>query len=304
MFKKIVFATSATSSCEAASRVAFNLTKRYQSELAIVNVFGIPSRGYSQVVTDLRTGDEVALHEDHIACVTEEIKQIYGQHVDADPTCKIKIVPGIPHTEILRCARKMDAELIVMGANTSHEDYNKRNHRHIVGRTLQGVTKSARCPVLIIGRPAASFWGDISNIVFASDFSKAANSAFQFAFKLARTFKCRLNFFHAIDISADPFRIMKNQEEIEDNIRSARLTIQEKYIRNLADFKDYDIDVWEGIPYVEIVKYGREKFADLIVMAHHTSKLSPEKALFGSTVAQVVLRANCPVISINHPDKI
>ena len=59
----------------------------------------------------------------------------------------------------------------------------------------------------------------------------------------------------------------------------------------------------EGTPYVEILKLAREKQGDLIVMAHHTREIDPEKALLGSTVEQVVLRSACPVASVNHPDK-
>ncbi|HSO20122.1 MAG TPA: universal stress protein, partial [Desulfosarcina sp.] len=58
-----------------------------------------------------------------------------------------------------------------------------------------------------------------------------------------------------------------------------------------------------GTPYVEILKFAREKQADLIVMAHHTREIDPEQALLGSTVEQVVLRSSCPVTSVNHPDK-
>jgi nucleotide-binding universal stress UspA family protein len=39
-------------------------------------------------------------------------------------------------------------------------------------------------------------------------------------------------------------------------------------------------------------------------MAHHTRDIDPEQALLGSTVEQVVLRAACPVASVNHPDKV
>jgi nucleotide-binding universal stress UspA family protein len=66
----------------------------------------------------------------------------------------------------------------------------------------------------------------------------------------------------------------------------------------------YEVEIWEGIPYVEILKYQREVQGDLIVMAHHTREIDPEKALLGSTVEQVVLRASCPVASVNHPDKV
>jgi len=80
--------------------------------------------------------------------------------------------------------------------------------------------------------------------------------------------------------------------------------IREKYVWQMDGFKNYEIDVWEGIPYVEIVKFAREKQSDLIIMAHHTHEIDPEKAAFGSTLEQVLLRAGCPVASVNRPDKI
>jgi nucleotide-binding universal stress UspA family protein len=69
-------------------------------------------------------------------------------------------------------------------------------------------------------------------------------------------------------------------------------------------YDNYEIEVREGIPYVEILKFAREKTGDLIVMAHHTRDIDPEKAVLGSTVEQVVLRSACPVASVNHPDKV
>ncbi|RPJ70574.1 MAG: hypothetical protein EHM15_11605, partial [Desulfobacteraceae bacterium] len=47
-----------------------------------------------------------------------------------------------------------------------------------------------------------------------------------------------------------------------------------------------------------------DRQADLIVMAHHAREIDPEEAELGSTVEQVVLRAACPVASVNHPDKV
>jgi len=59
MFKKILFATTASPSCDHAARVAFDMAKRYDSELTVFHVLGIPSRGYSQYVKDVRTGETV-----------------------------------------------------------------------------------------------------------------------------------------------------------------------------------------------------------------------------------------------------
>jgi nucleotide-binding universal stress UspA family protein len=69
-------------------------------------------------------------------------------------------------------------------------------------------------------------------------------------------------------------------------------------------FDNYEIEIWEGVPYVEILKFAREKDGDLIILAHHTKEIDPEKALLGSTVEQVVLRATQPVASVNRPDRV
>jgi nucleotide-binding universal stress UspA family protein len=280
------------------------MAKRYSAEIVAINVFGVPDRSFSRTVTDIRTGDKVDLNDDSVKEIKGKLKSLYAKQVKDYKDCAFEVLEGIPHTEILRMARKKGIDLIIMGARTDHDEAEASRHRQIAGRTLQGVARTARCPVLVIGRPAASFWGGISNIVFGTDFSKASNSAFQFSLKLAETFNCSLQIFHAIDISSDPFEITKSQEIIDDRIREVREKIRKKYVSKMKNFTNYEVDVWEGTPYVEIVKYSREKFADLIVLAHHTKKIGPESAVMGTTLEQVVLRSNCPVISVNHPDKI
>jgi nucleotide-binding universal stress UspA family protein len=98
--------------------------------------------------------------------------------------------------------------------------------------------------------------------------------------------------------------VVIDQVEIENRIKAAKEKIEKRYIAKLNGYDNYSIEVREGIPYVEILKFAREKTGDLIVMAHHTKEVDPEKAVLGSTVEQVVLRSACPVASVNHPDKV
>jgi nucleotide-binding universal stress UspA family protein len=95
-----------------------------------------------------------------------------------------------------------------------------------------------------------------------------------------------------------------SQNEIEEKIKAARKKMEDLYIPKMLDYDNYEIEVWEGIPYVEILKFSRERNGDLIVMAHHAREIDPENAILGSTVEQVVLRASCPVASVNRPDKV
>ncbi len=304
MFDKILFATTATPTCDNAAHVAFDLTKKYNAEMTVFHVYGMPSRGFSTTVTDARTGEEEHADSDYEEWVKEELKNTYSTQLAECKSCQVETRIGVPHTEILRTARKMDADLIVMGAHSRQEDPGATRYRSIVGSTMQRVAKGARCPVLIISRPCTTCLWYFSNIIFGTDFSKASDAAFKFALKLCKEIGAKLYLFHALDLSSVHAGTVLEQTEVEDRLKEAREKIEKKYISQMKDFDNYEVEVWEGIPYVEVLKYAREKNSDLIIMAHHTRDVEPEQAELGRTVEQVVLRASCPVASVNRPDKV
>ncbi len=304
MFKKILFATTASPTCDNAAKVAFDLETKWEAKLFVLHVLGIPTRGFSPFVTDVRTGETEAVDPDYIEWVKEEMKNTYGDLLKYGTDVEIDAVLGVPHREILRKARKEDVDMIIMGAHTRQEDIGATRYRSVVGSTMQRVAKAARCPVVIISRPCTTCWKLFSNIVFGTDFSKASDYAFLWAFKLAKEVGAALHIFHACDIHTGAAGRVESQEEIEAKIQEAKKKIDERYVSKLGGYEKYTVEIWEGTPYVEILKFSREKQGDLIVMAHHTREIDPEEALLGSTVEQVVLRASCPVASVNHPDKV
>jgi nucleotide-binding universal stress UspA family protein len=303
MFKKILFATTASPVCDHAAKVAFDLELKWDARLIVFHVLGIPTRGYSPFVTDVRTGDQEQVDADYVDWVKEEMQNTYGELLKDSENVVLETAVGLPHREILRKAREEDVDLIVMGAHTRPEDIGASRYRGVVGSTMQKVAKSARCPVVIISRPCTTCWKLFSNIVVGIDFSKASQSAFLWALRLAREVGARLHVFHAVDLETADAGQIKSQEDIEGRITDARQTIDRDYLNKLKGFSDFTVEIWEGTPHVEILKFARDREADLIVMAHHTREMDPEKALLGSTVEQVALRSACPVASVNHPDK-
>ena len=299
MFKKILFATSATEACDHAARVAFNMAQSYDAQICIFHVLGVPTRGFSQVVMDVKTKEKVVIDDEYIAWVEEEIKVHYSKQLETCRNFEIKVAIGLPHREILRAARELTPDLIVMGGSTG-DDEDSVYKKSMLGSTLQRVAKVAPCPLLVVNRPAASFWGGMSNVVFGTDFSKASDAAFRFALQLVKALDCELHIFHALDIGSMHLGRIMTQDEIESNIRESLRRIRGRYLPEMKDIPEYDFEVWEGIPYVEIVKYAREKHGDLIIMAHHTQKASQEDNRLGSNIEQVIVRAGCPVISINR----
>jgi len=304
MFEKILFATSASPTCDDAARVAFELSRKNRSQLYVYHVFGLPGRGFSLTYRDVRTGEAENVDENLVSLVKEEMAQYYEKLAKDHPGCVYETITGEPHTEILRKARKEDASLIIMGAHTRDEDVGAMRHRAIAGSTMQKVAKSARCPVLIVSRPCVTCWSYFANIVVATDFSKPADYAFQFARNVAKEIGCKLHVFHCVDIGPEGQAPSATQAYIEQQLAAAEKKVQDKYVANMGDFDNYLLALREGTPHVEVLKYARENKADLIVMAHHTKDIDPEQAMLGSTIEQVVLRSACPVLSVNHPDKV
>jgi nucleotide-binding universal stress UspA family protein len=304
MFEKILFATTASPTCDNAAHVAFDLAKKYDSKLYVFHVLGMPSRGFSPFVTDTRTGEQETVGPDYIEWVKEEMRNTYERQLSEYPNSEIETIAGIAHTEILRKARRENVDLIVMGAHSREEDKGATRYRSIVGSTMQKVSKGARCPVLIVSRPCTTCLWYFSNIIVGTDFSRASYYSFQFAANLAKEIGAKLWIFHAVDLSSVSSGKSESQTLIEQKLKEAKQRLEQAYASYLGDYDNYEVEVWEGIPYVEILKFAREKNGDLIVMAHHTREIDPEQALLGSTVEQVVLRSSCPVASVNRPDKV
>lgn len=304
MFKKILFASTGSPPCDAAANVSFDMAQKYNATLKVLHVYGFPSRGYSPFVVDVRTGDTENGQSDYEDWVKEELKNTYDKFLKNTNPIELETRVGVPHTEILRTARKEGCDLIVMGAHTRNDDVGATRYRGVVGRTMQKVARHARCPVLIVARPCQTCFWYFSSIIFATDFSKAAHSAFLFAYKVARELGSKLHIVHAVDIASIQVGREEHQTTIEQKVKQAHKRIEKDYLSQMKDFDNYTVDVWEGIPYVEILKFARERSGDLIVMAHHTREIDPEQAELGSTVEQVVLRAGCPVVSVNHPDNV
>ena len=304
MFQRILFATTASPACDAAAKIAFELAEKYDAKLHLFHVFGEPSRGAGHFVKSYASGEETTAGPEYVTYINEEMKSAYTDLIEKHGVPEFESLAGIPSTEILRKAKSMDADCIIMGAHTRQDDPAAERFRGIVGTTMQKVAQRAKCPVLIISRPCETCFWYFNQIIFGTDFSKASMAAFGFAYKMAKHIGCKLHLFHALDVEVSQSGARPGQISIEERIGRAKEKIQEKYVSRMEDFDNYDITVWEGIPYVELLKFSREVSGDLIVMAHHTREVDPDKALFGSTVEQVVLRSACPVASVNRPDKL
>ncbi|MEG1609567.1 MAG: universal stress protein [Bilophila sp.] len=303
MFNRILFATSGTPGSDNAAKLAFDLTERQQASLTMFHCYGLPSRGFSHDIVDVRSGCSEQADASYQEWVLEELRTTYSEQIKAcTRPFTMETTVGIPSTELLRLARKTNPDLIVMGASSTPGDPNAARLRTIVGNTVREVARRARCPVFIVNRPCTTCWHLFSNIVFCTDFSECADAAFTFALQTAMELEAKLYLVHAVDLGSTGMGL--DQSEIERREQKMKERIEKEYVSRMGKFSNYEILVREGVPYMEILKVARENGADLIVMAHHSKDLSIEDADIGSTVEQVVLRSACPVASVTRQDKL
>ncbi len=150
--KKILFATTSSAICNDASRVAFRLAKKHNSKLYIFYALGFPTHGFGSYVVDFKTGEHEYYSLEYIGRVKKEIENTYADKLKQLADYKIETLAGVPYREILRLARKEAVDLIIMGPHIK-EAKGALLYRNFIGCTMKSVTKKARCPVMIVGRP-------------------------------------------------------------------------------------------------------------------------------------------------------
>jgi nucleotide-binding universal stress UspA family protein len=146
-------------------------------------------------------------------------------------------------------------------------------------------------------------------ILYCTDFSEDADYAFLTALDMAEKYQAHLFVFHVLH---SPYKYMrsvvddrnKNQENFvsHDILSEAQRLLKERYTPKMDQFTDFEFAVVEGVPFVEIVRFARNKEVDFIVLgAAGSSEL--DRTTFGSTAENVARRAHCTVMAIRLPGK-
>ena len=144
-------------------------------------------------------------------------------------------------------------------------------------------------------------------IVFCTDFSENADLAFTTSKDLAWRYGAKLYIAHVmINFSLSPpihatyMPIEYDPKFVEQVAESAKGSIQERYVDQLNDKQEYEVQLLSGYAATEVLRFAEEKEADLIVMGSH-GLTGLAHVLFGSTADRVVRRAPCSVLTIRPP---
>jgi len=145
-------------------------------------------------------------------------------------------------------------------------------------------------------------------ILFCTDFSENSHYAFTYALNLARTYKTKLLILHVTPEPVHPeqLSIYLPPERLEELKRSQKKELNEQlqknYLEKMERFKDYQVMIKTGEPFIEIIRTSKKEKADLIVMGTH-GRTGLDHILFGSTAEKVVRKSTSPVLTVRLPGK-
>ena len=142
----------------------------------------------------------------------------------------------------------------------------------------------------------------LKNILIPHDFSETSEAAMQYAVELARTFGATL---HVVHVSEKARFEMATEFPLGLDL-SLEDAIRERLLKIMATREHRELNpsfqVLSGAPWVEIVRYARDRAIDLIVMGTHGRGVIAH-AVMGSVAERVVRHAPCPVLTVRHPER-
>ena len=233
----------------------------------------------------------------------EDLKQFRDElavfaRVSDVPALDTQVVQGNVTGEIVRCARELPADLVVMGTHGR-----SGFERLILGSVTEKVLRKSPCPVLTVPVRApevALVNGLFNHVLCPVDFSPASLRALALAQSIAGEAAANLCVMHVLE----PVSVFQPVAAAGPDLpaasadlrREARHRIEQLIGDDTRAFTDVAEVVLAGKPYQEILRAAQERHADLIVLGAHGGPAG--LPAFGSTTNHVVRQALCPVLTV------
>jgi len=152
-----------------------------------------------------------------------------------------------------------------------------------------------------------------NNILYCTDYSEDAESAFDHAYDQAKKHKAKLHIMNVI-ASVNPCKVctdetrskeecQKESQEKDERRRLEELgALKKVYREKCQELKDCCFIVRVGSPDVEIIQYADENYVDMIIMGT-AGRNEKKRLIYIKTAANVSKYANCQVITIGSPEE-
>jgi nucleotide-binding universal stress UspA family protein len=216
--------------------------------------------------------------------------------VPAGVPCRCLVEAGKDFVAIIRRARELPADLVVIGAHGRHSlvDY-------LVGTTAEKLARKAGLPLLVVKQPPQAPY---RRLLVATDFSAASRHALEVAMALAP--QAEIELLHVFGLWGEGRLSMAgaNAEAREHYRRQARASSETLLKEWLAGVdlggRHVESHLRQGPPATVIAQLAVERRSDLLVMA--TSGRSGLPYILLGSVAEQTLRASpCDTLVVRPP---
>jgi nucleotide-binding universal stress UspA family protein len=299
MFTNVLAAIDRVTVLDAPVLTAARIAEQNNGKLYIIHVLESASADNRNLIKHFKTGEEIVTGSAYEEAVTEEIKKVYVEVLKSYGNYEIRVTPGLPWEEILRWARQISTDLIVLGPHSTRAE--EKGVVRVVGKigsTVEGVIMRENCPVMIVNPSIQKEGLAFKRILVGIDFSRSCECALCFAVKLGQEYGSKLFPFHMIPVPPLP-KYSKADYEADTDTGKQRL---KEFCHDLLEGTDHEYSVRGGaLPHLEILKYAEKKDAHLIAMGSHT-KEKAGKWYAGSVVERVSFRSKCAVVVVTDPE--
>ncbi len=201
-----------------------------------------------------------------------------------------------PYQHILDLSRKKNCDIIVMATHGR----SALAQFFMGGSTAEEVARHSQIPVFIVKvEPDAApetYGGRLKEILYPTDFSAAAKSAFAPAATFAKQFGARLFVLHSLEADNPEFyeALGINGGDLKDQVE----TYLKNYIAQLAGADAVtSFHVFEGTAETAILNFVETHQVDLVAIATQGHS-GIQEDLLGSTIDRVIRLAPCPVLAV------
>lgn len=296
--RKILCATDLSPASEPAWEEAQLLARALGAELVLLHVVPpvfVPMEGYfpPQMYQELVEGAEQEAQR--------HLDALLGKLGDPPLKARSRIVEGSAALRILDVAREEGSDLLVVGTHG----------RTGVGRVLVGsvadrIVRSAPRPVVTVRpQPSATRPARMGRILYATDFSPTAKSAWPWVQALAGATGAAVDFLH---ITAQPVpdrhlspeligRMAALLDEQGQSEAERFLQQSERDQPGRLPRERVQVLIGRGVVEEQIVHWAQARGADLIVMGTH-GRSGLLRWMLGSVAHHLLQTAPCPVLTV------
>jgi nucleotide-binding universal stress UspA family protein len=293
-FKNILLATDFSEASEKAFHYATAIARSHGSRVFVVHV--LPSE-FTSVIPE--PPSDWVRHE------AEREMEILGNRSELKPIAHEMVLrTGSVWSVLSAEIHEQNIDVVVLG---THGRGGLK--KLVLGSIAEEVLRRASCPVITVGPHMdvpPSTTGEIHRILFATDFHRASEKAFEYALLLANQCQAKLILLHLMPPAALPGPGVTFYHEKTINEWQAR--VRASTLQKLENLLPASIKLWSEPEYVVgfdfvaegILKVAAEQNADLIVMGANRPLSAKISAHALKAVSyEVICKSKCPVLTVS-----